>query len=53
MNAVADRLAGNGNRLAPRRAGFAVGGDCELEQNVGTAFGEAKNVAGMEKRIML
>ena len=35
------------NRLAPRRAGFAVGGDRQLEQHVGTAFGEAENVTGM------
>ena len=33
--------------LRPAAAGFAVGGDCELEQNVGTAFGDAKDVAGV------
>ena len=33
--------------LRPAAAGFAVGGDRELEQNVRAAFGEAKNVAGM------
>ncbi len=47
MHALAHRLAGDGDRLAPGRAGFAVGGDRELEQDMRTAFGKAKNVTGV------
>ena len=47
MHAVAHRLAGDRDRLAAGRAGFAVGRDCELEHDVRAAVAHAADVAGM------
>ena len=47
MNALAHRLPGDGDGLAPGRPGFAVGGDRELEHDLGTALAHAPDMAGM------
>src|SRR5580704_14699394 len=47
MNALAYRLTRDRYRLSPRRAGFAVGGDRQLEHDVGPAVAHAPDMAGM------
>jgi hypothetical protein len=47
MDAVARFIAGDRQRLAARRAGFAVGGDGKLEYDVGPAVAHAPDMAGM------
>ena len=47
MHALAHRLAGDRDRLAAGRAGFAVGRDRELEHDMGPAVAHAPDMAGM------
>src|SRR5579862_3377932 len=47
MHALAHRLPGDGDGLAPGRSGFAVGRDRELEHDLGPAVAHAADVAGM------
>ena len=47
MDALAHRLAGDRDRPAARRTGFAVGGDRELEHDMRAAVAHAPDMAGM------